>query len=480
MKTSFNIARLKFALVATIFLASCSKNFLEIDPKQDTNANIAVVDLPTMKAALNGIYSQLQSEDYYGRTFIVAPELLSNNGMLSVINSARYTNINLNTVVSTDTHITGLWNVLYCTAINANLLISNGEQLSFSGANLTTSRQYLGEAYALRALAYFDLVRAFAQPYDQTADASHLGVPLVLESGISKEDIAKPARNTVAEVYKSIIDDLEKAIMLFASQSPQSPSYLGLNGAKALLSRVYLYQGDWPNAERLATEVIGSGKYQLLSNTSLLSNFKVKANPEVIFEVANNTADNAGTGSLAYFCMQAGYGDMIGTEDLYNNYSATDVRRAFVTKAKRDRVGGENPAYVISKYTEISTYEENIKVIRLAEVYLIRAEARARQIGKESLAQDDLFLVASRGDINAIRSTSSGTLLINEILKERRKELAFEGHQLFDLNRTRTNWTKFRSNDGTTAYTARSNRTIFPIPRRETSLNPNIRQNTGY
>lgn len=468
----------------TLFLAtgflSCSDGFLDVVPEQGAEAGKAIVDLPSMNAALNGMYSLLQSQDYYGRTFIVTPELVSNNGMISQIHSSRYTNINLNTVVSTDSYITALWNQLYALTVNANLLITKGEALTLPQANVNEAKKVLGEAYALRALGYFDLVRAFAQPFNNTPDASHMGVPLILESGTSKDNIAKPPRNTVAQVYDAIIADLKKAIELLTEQSATQPTRITLNGAKALLAKVYLYQEKWELAEEYATEVLTDGGYSLLSNSSLVNGFKTKANTEVIFEIANNTADNEGTNSVAYFYLQEGYGDMIGTEDLYNSYTVTDVRRQFVTRGKRDRVGGEEPAYLISKYTNISDYEENVKILRLAEIYLIRAEARARQTDKESLAIDDLYEVARRADLGAYRSIATGDPLIAEILKERRKELAFEGNQLFDLNRTKTNWTKFRSGAAVTSYTAQSNRTIFPIPRRELNLNPNIRQNTGY
>lgn len=467
-------------ILLSVGLVSCSDDFLNVVPEQGAEADKAIVDLPSMNAALNGMYSLLQSQDYYGRTFIVAPELVSNNGMISLIHSSRYININLNTVVSTDTYITALWNQLYALTVNANLLIEKAEALNLPPANVNSSKQVLGEAYALRALGYFDLIRIFAQPYNNTSDASHLGVPLILRSGTSKSDIAKPPRNTVAQVYEAIINDLKKAIELLEIQSSASKSHITLYGAKALLAKVYLYKGEWELAEELATDVIIKGNYSMLSNANLVSGFKIKANSEVIFEIANNAADNEGSNSLAYFYSQDGYGDMIASEDLYNIYSNADVRRQFVAKRKRDRVGGEDPAYVISKYTNISDYEENIKVLRLAEIYLIRAEARARQTGKETLAIDDLYEVAHRADVGAFRSIATGDALIADILKERRKELAFEGNQLFDLNRTKTNWTKYRSGDAVTTYTAQSNRTIFPIPRRELNLNPNIRQNLGY
>src|SRR5690606_29495552 len=114
------IRNVSFGLLLCTVL-SCGKKFLELETKRNTAAADAVIDIKSMQAAVNGMYSLLQSENYYGRTFIVVPELLSNNGMISIVNSARYTNINANSAVSTDTYYTGLWNILYQMAVNANL-----------------------------------------------------------------------------------------------------------------------------------------------------------------------------------------------------------------------------------------------------------------------------------------------------------------------------------------------------------------------
>ena len=479
MKFIISIKRLT-AILLLFGATACGKSYLELDSRY-TAAKDAIKDLNSMSAALNGAYSLLQSDNYYGRSFIVIPELISDNGMISIVHSSRYTNINANTTVSTDSYVTGLWNQLYSLVVNCNLLIQEGGKLQFPVNDEKAGKDRLAESYALRALANFDLVRAFAQPYNNTADASHPGVPLVTESGTEVKDIRKPPRASVADVYAQIVADCLKAIELFEQGTGTIKSTrFNVYGAKALLSKVYLYMGDWPNAEEFANDVIEDGGYALLTNANLVNNFKVKGNSEAIFEIANNTADNLGTNSLANFYSQLGYGDIIATENLYNIYSATDVRRQFVARSKRNRVGGEDPAYIISKYGNIVDFEENTKVLRLAEIILIRAEARAKQTGKETLAQADYLAVAKRGDVNVLPTTSTGNELVNIILRERRKELAFEGNQLFDLNRSKLNWTKYRSGAADITFTAQSNRTILPIPRRETNLNPNISQNPGF
>jgi hypothetical protein len=192
---------------------------------------------------------------------------------------------------------------------------------------------------------------------------------------------------------------------------------------------------------------------------------------------------------------------------LYDAYAATDVRRNFVALGNRNALGGETNVPLCLKYVNITTYLENIKVIRLAEMYLSRGEALARQaIANNDAAQ----LTSSLVDINLIRKlrdTSSatrpyaaslsatpptGTLrasaYVDSIIVERRKELALEGQRLFDLNRTRTNYVKISSAGNATSrlvnYATPTStitmRTILPIPIAQVQNNPNMVQNPGF
>ncbi|RYG13754.1 MAG: RagB/SusD family nutrient uptake outer membrane protein [Chitinophagaceae bacterium] len=134
----------------------------------------------------------------------------------------------------------------------------------------------------------------------------------------------------------------------------------------------------------------------------------------------------------------------------------------------------------MTKYNNTTTFEEGVKVIRLSEVYLIRAEARAKQTGKDALAAADLDVIAKRGDASAATTTATGTALQNLILEENRKEFAFEGHRLFDLTRHKLAFTKHRTGGITIAIPANSNRTVLPIPLAEMNANPSMDQNDYY
>jgi hypothetical protein len=255
----------------------------------------------------------------------------------------------------------------------------------------------------------------------------------------------------------------------------------------------------------------------------MVQDFRTQSSAESLFEVVNNSNDNPGTDSYAYLSSQQGYGELLGTitsmnsrstgttlstfRSLYDAYAATDVRRNFVALGNRNALGGETNVPLCLKYVNITTYLENIKVIRLAEMYLSRGEALARlAIANNDAAQ----LTSSLVDINLIRKlrdTSSatrpyaaslsatpptGTLrasaYVDSIIVERRKELALEGQRLFDLNRTRTNYVKISSAGNATSrlvnYATPTStitmRTILPIPIAQVQNNPNMVQNPGF
>jgi hypothetical protein len=469
-------------IAAILFgLCSCGKSFLDIPSTSDVDATKAITDINGMKTALNGIYDELQDDNYYDRTFILLPDLMADNVYISEKNSGRYLGYNRYNVTRFDGYADDLWDHVYRMIVNANLIIKEGPSVS---VNKKIEKQaIIGQAYAIRALGYFDLIRAFAQPYNFTSDASHLGVPLVTNSSINlPKKIKKPSRGTVKEVYDQIIADFKEAIDKLPTTLPgHSSSFKGMitkNAAKALLSRVYLYKEDWKDCNKLTTDVINSGQYQLLSTNDLVSNFNKPNNSETIFEIINTESDNPSTNSIgSFYNQQSSYGDALATYDLYNIYAPTDVRRNFMKIGDRNAHGAENNVPLVLKY---GSTEDNIKVIRLAEVYLNRAEAEAH-LGQDNDAISDLKKVAQRGDPNVvIDPTLTGQGLVDRILLERRKELSFEGQRLFDLTRNKKSFTKYRSEFEKIDVKYPSNKTILPIPESAIDVNPNLTQNSGY
>jgi len=443
--------------------------------------------------------------------------------------------MNTMTHTATDANVSRMWNQMYQVVTNANAIIANEEKLKAIITPLQQEEfgQLIGEAYAVRALAYFDLAKFFSRPLKHTADGSHLCVPLVLNPVTKVDEVVYPARNTAAEVYAQIDKDLNEAIKrLPATGNVYNNGTINnaffkirLNrwGALALRARVAIFKEDWPTAVAASTEVINSGKYSLFTFGSMVQDFRTPGNNESIFEVTNNTNDNPGTDSYAYISSQAGYGELLGTStamnsrstgatlttfrSLYESYTPTDVRRQFVALGDRNSIGGERNVPLCLKYTNIVTYLENIKVMRIAEMFLARGEALARLA---VLNNDAASLTASLLDINRIRKSRDtasatrpfaasllatppagsirATALLDSIIVERRKEFALEGQRLFDLNRTRTNYVKINSGGNAASrlvqYTATTSsfylRTILPIPVLQVQNNPKMVQNEGF
>lgn len=472
---------------------SCNKNFLETVPQQSTDVTKVVIDLPTTRAAINGIYSLLKSADYYGRSQYVNADLMADNAFISKRNSGRYAGNDQFALNITDARVRETWNRLYLVVANCNILIQKATALQLPASEEPEKKHILGEAYALRALAYHDLVRWYAMPYNYTADASHPGVPVVTVTNADKGEIISPKRNTVKETYKQIKDDLIKAAELMTTPNSTNPGLPGnpvgfsvnnrgrmtIGTAKALLSRVYLYTEEWASAETAASDVITDvKKYTLIPRDKLVGTFQTQNTSEAIFEVHYSSTDNLGSDMMANFTLQAGsYGDMLATDDLYNSYDAADARKGFLLRGSRSTA--ENPANLITKYTAFQTFDEGIKVIRLAEVYLNRAEARMMQGGKEADAVADIDVIKKRAFTIPVPTTETGDALRDLIRAERRRELAFEGHRLFDLNRWKLSFTKYRS-ASTVSVNYPNLRSIFPIPLNEMNANTNMEQNDAY
>ncbi len=475
-------------MVVALSFGACKKDFLNVNPQQNMDVAFVIEDLPTTKAAVMGTYSLLQSPSYYGRSMMILPDLMADNMYISRKNSSRYINYDQYIVTINDSYATSSWNVLYRTVVNANLIITKGEKLTVPETMVAEVNHLIGEAYALRGLAYFDLLRLYAEPYNATAGAGHIGVPVVIKSGTDKNDVISPKRNTVKEGYDQVVSDLKKAVASLPVTpigfSASNRGHISHYAAEALLARVYLYMGDYVNAELAATNVITGNKYTLLTNANYVSgstSFRTQNNTESIFEIQFNATNNNGTDALANFLLQgSSYGDGLATDDLFNSYKASDVRRGFLPKGKRSGSGGEDPAYVITKYNNTSTYEEGIKVIRLSEIYLIRAEARAKQTGKDALAAADLDVIAKRADATAVTTNATGQALIDLIIAENRKEFAFEGHRLFDLTRNKLSFTKYRTGGATVPAASMVLKTVLPIPLSEMNANDNMEQNEGY
>jgi hypothetical protein len=465
-----------------VVFSSCKKSFTDLKPYNALPLPDALNSEAGLNTAINGMYAGLRSVNLYGRTLPIKGDLMADNVYIKAGNSGRYLDFNDYNILVGSANPQGVWQSSYSVIKNANTIINSSLE-----ANVNIN-QFKGEAYAVRALMYFELVRNFAKPF--TVDANALGVPIVT----TFDQNGLPTRNTAKEVYDLIISDLNQAFTLMTMTFNSSMSISGtgasraLNSsyftkwaARALQAKVYLHMGDYPNAKIAALDVVQNSGLTLVSNAGYVGYWKNAAprtdKVETIFEVTNDIGNNTGTDALAYFYEAAGYGDALVTNNLYNQYSATDVRRQVIIAT--------GAVYNNNKYSNSTNASEkdDIKVLRFADVVLILAEAYART-SEEPNALIRLNEVAQIRDPAFAGYSSTGAQLINDIIAERRKELAFEGDRFFDLQRTNATINKVRRENPTIPITVAPDNfmRIFPIPQVEVDANPNIRsqQNPGY
>ena len=462
----FTIKYLMLATVLLVSLASCKKSFLELNPPTSLTPEVALATQADLQVALRGAYAGLKSTALYGRSLMVIGDIMGDNTYQSTLNTNRYTLFNNNTYNVTDGDVAGLWNASYSVILRANNIIN-----SPIAANATVN-QYKGEAYAIRALAYYNLVRFFATPYTQ--DPSALGVPLVTTYNAD----LKPGRAKVSEVYALINADLNQAYTLMTTftNSSQFSKY----AAKALQAKVYNTMGDKANAKTAALDVITNSGFTAVSATAHAGywagvSFRTDK-VETLFELSFDAVANNAFDALAYIYLQSGnYGDMLCADDLYALFAATDARKALYATGTR---GGLASVFV-NKYGSFTGDHSDTKVIRMAEMYLIAAEASYP--ANEADAKKYVNEVTSRRGAAAIAST--GAALLEDIITERRKELAFEGERYHDLQRLKRDvvrGTNYPAAARTIAFT--NFRRIFPIPQGELDANPTIKaqQNPGW
>ena len=454
-----------------LFGTSCGEEFLELTPQQSIADDQFLQTFSDFEAAIVGAYDQMQLADWYGRYLplvadVMGEDVKQNASANRAKEWAEYTGSPQDFIPEE------FWAEIY-EEINIVNSIINSTFESPEGV-ITEFNQIKGEAYAIRALSYFDLVRLFAQHYTFTPDASHLGVPIVLEFDVQ----SKPERSTVTQVYAQIISDFEQAISLM-SLDPSNAGTFSKEAAQALLSRVYLYMEDYAQAESYATQVINSGKFTLVSNADYPMQFFNGDSPEAILEIVYNTVDNPGSDHLGGMYKSTGYGDYLPSEDLLDLMDDNDVRKTLFLED--ENISGIYGNIRVNKYpssgADLAT--DNIPVIRLSEVYLNRAEARAKS-GDTAGAQEDLNMIRQRGNPDAADVTATGDDLITEVLNERRVELSFEGHRIFDITRNKQGVVRNDCTSSVCEISYPSNRFILAIPIEEMDANANMVQNPDY
>lgn len=465
------------ASIMSLVLAGTScKDALDVQPKQSIAADAALTDFASVNAISVSLYSRAQSFLYYGQRMLIAPEVLADNYTTTSNPGGRYVSERIN---APNAHLTDLWATLYPAINEANFIIGNVDKVTAAQADKDALK---GQAFFMRALFYHDMLRVYSYEPGFAVNGWNEGVVIrtLPTDDVSKADF-KP-RASVDEVYKLIEDDLKQASTLLPVAVGSAGVFRASKGAAfALLARVYLYQRKWADAELAATNAIASkqGSTNLASAAGYVAAFASVPNAESMFELDYRTENfstvdgiNNSMNSLSQKTI-GGVFSVRATAELMNSFEAGDVRRnAF----EQTLDGGAMVSFSLKFPAHKGNFYNNIPVIRLSEVYLIRAEARAQQ-GKSTLAQEDLSAIRTRRGLAAVPSTTVGTELMNLVFNERRVELHLEGHRFFDFKRRGLDISK-PAGVPTLPYT--DFRVLAPLPQAQTILNPLIKQNPGY
>lgn len=435
-----NKALLFSCLLSISFLYACKEDFLDVDPQGRTRSEDFFVTQEHALQAVNAIYGNLREYKVSAFPHLVLTHVTSDNaekgsdpGDASFVND--YDNF---TFTSTQFFLADYWSGQYQGINLANQAISNIPGISMDAS---LQQRLIAEAKFLRALHYFNLVRAYG------------GVPLLTRPPVEVEEI-NPVRATKEEVYAQIIQDLtEASSVLPANYDALNKGRATLGAALSLLAKVQMYQRNWPEVLRLTNEVMGMG-YALTPEFNQVFRIASENNSESIFEVqAQTLPGNCGASNSQWAEVQGvrgqfGWGFAIPTEDLVNAFEPGDQRleatvlfRGEVTP-EGDKINDNAPnprysqkAYVPSSVTRDCGYgkDQNIRLIRFAEVLLMHAEA-ANELGQTSEALNSLNRVRNRAGLGNVETTDQ-TALRNAIWQERRLELALEGDRFYDLVR---------------------------------------------
>ena len=480
MKNNIKLLVLLFSLG---FFISCDDELNDLQPFTEGNPATFFNSEAAFQNGVDGAYRQLWN--YYSSTgsgLQGIPDILSDNVILA--QTGRRSNkdyYDFRYVPSTGGAIDLYWSEAYEAVNVANLVIAQIDNLADGEAK----NNILGQALAIRAWAHFDLARVYAKIPTQSADAnaSQGIIYLKVEDGDTEDPFAEPARETVASNYAEIIGDLERASQLIADDNGQGR--LNSDGVYGLLSRVYLYNGEYQKVINAANEV----SVPLATAEELEGVYTDSNEAGIVVKLAINTSSESGGNNVGVLYSQSNSSSTISEYvfdfDFYNSIDEDDLRKDIISFVG---VNQDNQYNAISKFLGEEGQVNgrvDVKVMRAAEVLLNKAEAQFE------LGQDALSTLDELRDLRYVSYSSgeTGQALEDAIQFNRRVELSFEGHRFFDLKRrgepvVRSTMGDIIDGSGTPpdfpTLAADNFRFQLPIPIAEINANQNIVQNPGY
>jgi starch-binding outer membrane protein, SusD/RagB family len=469
-------------LGAGLLLSSCKKN-LELTPPYSSTTGNAFNNLDDYNGQLNGAYTNFASPNYYNGFLGCTSEVPTDNVYETIESLVNYQEIANWEYLGNEGYMASVWLTPYTTIRQANVIITGIDQ--FKSENETKYNRILGQALAARAIAHFDLLKSFSNNLDRNSTDPGVPVKTTTDNGF-------PARNSVKEVYDAIYADLTKAITLLLNvdrsvNASGNRGNIDVWGTRAALAKVALYAKDYPTAIANATLCIN--QFPLSSRASFAGIWNDANANEVIWSVQNNAGDPGSpipsADVMSFRANRNTFGAHVSLLNLYDR--ANDIR--FSTYFFVRNTTGAISNYAFQKFKGKGSAADNVvnfKVFRVAEMYLIRAEANANTSGQDAAASADLNALKTARITGWANVSYTGTALKDEIANERRRELCLEGHRWFDLKRTNRTVARPFAGLGNpnaqmgTSLPSSSIKWVWPIPEDELLANSAMTQNPGY
>lgn len=472
---------------ALFCLTSC-EDFLNQQPEQQVSIDEQMATKTGVLQAYNGIYRDVEAifsskyavyADALGGNISFSPRRVADADVIVPEEIEFAYNFN---ATPQQLDFDGYYDEWYEVINQANIILERLSDFSFFSENELNQLQ--AELLSIRALSHYQLTLLFSQHFGFSQDGSHLGV--VHNTRTLTAGVDFPSRSTLAENYALIQADLDTALNLYNSiqlQSGPEYSYFNAINTKALYARIALQMEDWTKAKNLAEDVIQNSGVSLMPQDQYIEEWEKAEEPinEVILEFsAPRTSEGDITSTVAIYFQYStplNYGRYVASGDLLNLYSDEDIRKnMFIFQNISTQINGVETD-VDYAFTKKFQDDAGTLFIRLSELYLIKAEANAR-LGLDTEALSDLNILRQRANITEL--TDSGNIL-DDIFTERRRELAFEGHLLFDIARYKRDIVRNLGCISTLCNLEYpSNFFILPIPIDNVLQNENMQQNEGY
>ena len=509
-----------FLITASIIVSSCKKQ-IEVQPRQSILIDQVFTSKDNINAAITGVYSRLKSLRLYSRDLFAVSDALSENGF-ATNKSGRLVN---EAALVPGAHFAN-WQLDYFAIAEINTLLSRLPSVTLVPAITAAERAaWEGQLYFLRALCYHDLARTYCyEPGLGVPGQDRGGIPIVTVTPLSIEGAVAnlPARSTIDDVYRRIYSDLDSTLTRLNNNSLNAPGLPSLASAQALYARVALYNRDYTRANTMANLSLTTVLSRLTSTSSYLSGWTSQIHPESLFELRlANPAENTGVNEslqTTYTTLRdrgiptvvQGFGDLVATTTLLqqlgflgiaaNGSGGTFSSRSDDVRSLLFEAGSTARGTARIECTKFIGKNgqpnlDNIPLIRISEILLTRAEARANATNRDGSANASFSIANAVADLVllkqnryssytttqspsdlALATSTTAAPVINEILRQRRLEFAMEGQRWFDFKRTggltgtglntKLLYTDFRMLPG--------------IPQREVDNNPNLTQNFGY